>query len=290
MHIIGITFALLALFSWGLGDFLIQKSTRAFGGWLALFYITAFGSIILLPFVITDLTLLIASGNGLFVLLAASIIILFAALLEFRAFRIGKLSTIEPILALEVPVTVGLATYVIREHLGLMQTSLVFVLMLGIVLVSIKSFRKFKSISLEAGVWYAALATIAMGFVNFLFGVGARETSPFLINWFTSFFIAIVSLIYLASTKKLGLIVSNWRQNKALIFSVSFIDNLAWVAYSYSTTYISIAIATSVSEAYIALAAILGVVINKETLRMHQVFGIVLAVISVVALSAITTQ
>jgi len=290
MNIIGITFALLALFSWGFGDFLIQKTARKFGDWITLFYITAFGSIIIFPFITEDLSVLVGSGNGLFVLLAASCLILFGALFEFEAFRVGRLSAIEPILALEVPVTVGLATYVIREHLGLTQTILIIALILGVVLVSIKSFHHLKSISLEAGVLYAGLATIAMGFVNFLFAIGSRATSPLLINWFTSIFIAIVALIYLASTKQLGQITGDWKKNKHLILGVGFVDNLAWVAYSYSTTYIPIAIATSVSEAYIAFAAILGVVLNKETLRAHQVFGIVLAVVSVIALSAITAQ
>ncbi|MCX6788875.1 MAG: DMT family transporter [bacterium] len=288
MHSIGIIFALIALVSWGLGDFLIQKSARRFGDWVALFYITAFGSVILFPFITGNLYLLISSGGGFFVLMGASIIILFAALLEFKAFRIGKLSAIEPILALEVPITVALATYVIRERLDFIQTSLVLLLMFGVLLVSIRSFKNIRNMTLEAGVFYALLATVAMGFVNFLFGIGSREIGPLFINWFASFFIAIVSFLYLASKKQLGLIAEGWGHSKKLIFWVSAIDNSAWVAYSYSTTYIPIAIATSVSEAYIAFAAILGVVINKEHLYKHQVFGIILAVISVVALSAIT--
>ena len=49
----------------------------------------------------------------------------------------------------------------------------------------------------------------------------------------------------------------------------SFIDNLAWVAFAYATLYVPIAIATGISESYIALAAALGIIINKEKLKKH---------------------
>ena len=69
---------------------------------------------------------------------------------------------------------------------------------------------------------------------------------------------------------------------------VGLIDNGAWLAYSYSTLYIPITIATSISESYIALAALLGLVFNGEKLRRHQFIGLFLAIISAVILAAIT--
>jgi hypothetical protein len=47
----GTLFAFIALISWGIGDFLIQKGARRFGNWITLFYITALVSITLFPFV-----------------------------------------------------------------------------------------------------------------------------------------------------------------------------------------------------------------------------------------------
>ncbi|MBU3978359.1 EamA family transporter [Patescibacteria group bacterium] len=61
----GILFAFIALFSWGIGDFLIQKSTRKFGDWLALFYICAFSTVVLLPFVYKDLGVVISNPKDL---------------------------------------------------------------------------------------------------------------------------------------------------------------------------------------------------------------------------------
>ncbi len=48
---VGIGLAFVAMLCWGLGDFLIQRSTRKIGDWETLFIISAFGTGILLPFV-----------------------------------------------------------------------------------------------------------------------------------------------------------------------------------------------------------------------------------------------
>lgn len=284
----GILFALAALFSWGLGDFLIQRSARKFGDWIALFYITAFGSIILLPFVYRDLASALNSHTIL--LLVASCAILLAALLDFEALRVGKISVIEPIYALEIIVTVVLSLYIIRERLTLLQGLLIGSSMIGIFLVSTKSFHHVKTIHLEKGIWYALSAALCMGAVNFLFGIGARAISPLMINWFTSAFIAVVAFVYLISASRLREAAADFKQNKRLIFNVSFFDNLAWIMFSYATLYIPIAVATSISEGYIALASFLGFYFNREKLKYHQILGLVLVIISIVVLGSITPE
>jgi drug/metabolite transporter (DMT)-like permease len=224
----------------------------------------------------------------LLVLLIASIIILFAALFDLQALKIGKISVVEPIYALEIPVTALLATMIIGEYLSTGQIISIFFLLIGILFLSIRSFSQFKNFRWEKGIWYAILATISMGTVNFIFGISARQTSPLLINWFTSSFICLVSIFYLAQQNKFKEIIDNFKKNKKLILSVSIIDNLAWIAYAYSTVYIPIAVATSISEGYIALAAGLGLIFNKEKLKNHQIIGLIIAVVSVITLAKIT--
>lgn len=284
----GIFFAFVALFCWGLGDFLIQKSSRTFGTWAALFFITACAAIFLTPFVYQDIIPALSENKYLLILLISSITLLFAALFDFQALKVGKLSVVEPIYALEIPVTAILASTILREHLTFWQIILVISLMTGIFLVSATSLSILKEIKLEKGVIFALLGAIGMGASNFLFGVGAREISPLMINWFTSLIIAIVTLIYIISHNHHKQILLDWQKNKKLIIAVGIIDNAAWIAYAYSTVYIPIAIATGISEAYIAMAALLGLMFNKETLQRHQVLGLVLAVASAITLAAIT--
>lgn len=284
----GIIFAVLALLSWGIGDFLIQKSTRKFGDWISLFYIEAFSTAVLFPFVYKDLAGILSSKSDLIFLILTSALLLFVAIFDFEALKRGKISVVEPIFALEVLITASLSIFVLKEALTSAQMFFIAILIIGIILVSIKSFHHFKHISLEKGVTFAFLATAGMGVINFLFGVGSRLTSPLLINWFTGAILMIATFLYLVIKSRVPLMVEDFKKNKKLVLGVSFVDNFAWVAYSFSTLYIPIAIATGISESYIALAAVLGIAFNKEKLNKHQIFGLPLAIIAAVILAVIT--
>ncbi|MEY4731642.1 MAG: hypothetical protein RL681_588 [Candidatus Parcubacteria bacterium] len=283
----GVLFAFGALVCWGFGDFLIQRSTRKFGDWIALLFIDLVAVVGLLPFVWGTLPKLWMNPGMAAFLLIPSVTITLAALLDFEALRVGKISIVEPIYALEVPITALLATFVAREFLAARQVVLIGVLMVGIFLVATRSFRHFRNIHLERGALLALFATIGMGVTNFLFGIGARETDPIMINWFTSLFTALVCVAFLISQKRMREVARDWRLHKRFILAVGILDNGAWLAYAAATLFIPIAIATGISESYIALAAALGVFFNKERLRIHQWVGLVLTVCAAIVLGCI---
>jgi uncharacterized membrane protein len=162
--------------------------------------------------------------------------------LDFEALRVGKISVVAPIYALKVPVIVAPESYFLSEQLSFLQGALIVTLVAGIFFVSLKSLHVLRRVRLEKGVILAAFATIGMGLTSFLFGVGARHTSPLLINWFTSTFITLVMIGYLFYSRQWKALRKDWRKRKALIISVSILDNLAWVAFSFSTMTIPIAI------------------------------------------------
>jgi drug/metabolite transporter (DMT)-like permease len=283
----GLVYVGLAIVGWGVGDFLIQRSARKLGDWEALFFVTLFATIVLFPFVYAALSAL--SGFEWLVLSLTSVIILVAALFDFEALRIGKISIIEPIYAMEVPITIALSTLLIGEVMTSTQLALIAILLLGIVLVSNKSFGTMRIKSIERGVIAAVLATIGLGISNFLFGFASRETSPIMINWFTSAFMAVASIAYLLWVGEGKRTMRNLWKNKTLILSVGFVDNMAWVAYATSMLTLPIGFATGLSESYIALGALLGVAINKERLSTHQVFGLIIALCAAVALALTMT-
>jgi drug/metabolite transporter (DMT)-like permease len=285
----GIAFAFLALFSWGIGDFLIQRSARKFGDWVALFYITAFGSIVLFPFIYRELPSLSADRIGILILFGTGCAITLAALLIFESMRRGKLSVVEPIYAMEVPITAALGVVVAKEYLSWMQSALIVGLLVGILLVATRSFHHLKNIHAERGVWFAVLGTIGMGVANFLFGIGARETSPLMVNWFASVFIVIICILYLANTHRWGEVRHDLRHHKKLIVSMCIFDNLAWISYTVAVLTIPIAIAIGISESYIALAAILGIIFNREKLVAHQKLGLMMAALAVIILAFVTS-
>ncbi|MFH0818844.1 MAG: DMT family transporter [Patescibacteria group bacterium] len=284
----GLLFAFIALLCWGVGDFMIQRSARKIGSWAAMFFIGLMASIILFPFIYKEIADTLIDGNNLFLLFTMSVVMLVASWLFFESLRIGKISVIDPILAMELPVTVILALFILREKINLEQGVLIIIIIGSIFLLSVKQFKNLHKIHLEKGVGLAMLAMAGMGIANFFFGVCARETSPLMVVWFTSGFISIVTIITFIAQKRTHELFLNWCENRKLLLSVGFIDNMAWIAFAYSVLYIPIAIATSISESYVIIAAGLGLYLNKERLKKHQIIGLGACVIAVIFLAIIT--
>ncbi len=279
----GVTLAFTALVLWGVGDFLMQKSTRVFGDWISLLYVSLFGAVVIFPFVYKDVLLL--SSQDLLILFVASFVILIAALLDLEALKQGKISIVEPIYALEIPITAMLAAGFLGEILSGTEVVLIITLMIGVMLLSLESLHYIKNIRLEKGVRLAVAATITMGVVNYLFAVGARETGFLMVNWFTNTVLAIVCFAYLIRKKLLSHAYTLVVKHKKLAFFTSVFDNGAWIAYSGSMALIPAAIATGISEAYIALAALLGLIFNREKLLFHQWVGFFIVIISAIYLA-----
>ena len=283
---LGIVLALVAMFCWGFGDFFIQKSTRKFGDWETLFIIAIFGVIILFPFVFKDFSEIFNfQSKGFIVLLIASIVLLFAAILDFEALKKGKLSVVEPIYSLEIPIASILAYFLINEAVSTYQIRLIILLVAGLFLVSFKTTHFSKSNWFEKGVILVLLGTIFMGTANFFFGLGARIYNPISINWFVSLFLVLISFFYLLSKNKIKKMFKDIKKNKEFIFKMCVLDNAAWIAFAFALVLTPIAIATALSESYIVIAVLLGTYVNKEPLHKHQKIGLVLAIISAVLLS-----
>lgn len=287
---IGILFAIIALFAWGLDDLFIEKATRKLGNVFTLFFVTIFGSLVLLPFVWTQITTqgFWSFNNSILILGLATLITIIAALLDYEALRTGKLSIVEPIYALEIPVTLAFGLVFIHERFTLLQIILVLAVTAGIFLVSSKSFNHFKHFTWERGVRMAVGSALFMGATNFLTGFSGRLTSPLVANWFIYTGIALCMLIWIVVHGQLRQIPKAIIKNPRIILSVSIADLIAWVSFAYSAFYIPIALATAISEAYVALGAILGLVINKEKLQRHQLYGIGVTIGTVIILSYIS--
>jgi drug/metabolite transporter (DMT)-like permease len=283
---VGILFAFIALVAWALGDFFIQKSARKFGDVISLFFVALIGTILIFPFVSREVLAVLHHGVTFWVMFFVSAIMLGASLLQVEALRRGKLSVVEPVFAFELPITVLLAGLIIQEVPNLTQCILLGVLFIGILLVSIKSIRT--HVKFEHGVFLAIAATGVMAFINILFGVTARITNPLLVNWFASAWITLALFCYLWFKHGLRQVVYDAEHYKKMLFTVGALNNLAWVAFVYSMIHIPIAVATGITESYIALSAFLGLTINKETLELHQKIGLGLAIIGAILLAVVT--
>lgn len=286
-YTLGIIASFIALIFWGIGDFLIQKSVRRLGDWEPLFIISLFGAIILLPFVWNDLWPILHS-NSFFLLLLIGITFLFASLFEFEGYKIGKLAVVEPIEILEIPITATLAFFFLRESPTNLTIILVFILLCGLILISLKPHHLSKKSWLEKGVAFALAASLFMGISNFLVAYSSRLTNPLLVVWFFNMFIALVAFVYLALNKRLEPFFNDLRANPTLITAVCILDNTAWVCFAFACSVIPVIIALALSESYIALACILGIFFNRESLTRYQFLGLIVAIPSAIALAVLS--
>lgn len=255
----------------------------------ALFFLAWFGTVTLLPFSWHSLVALTSfwhwSGPlpNIFLMLIA--ITFVAALADFEALRRGKLSAIDPLYAFEVPLTIGIAYLIIGEKLSLLNCMIVGGMLIGMLLVSTKSLSHLRTIRFEKGVPFALLSIIFMGGTNFLTGYGARLVSPWAINWISYAGLALCTTIYLACSGRLRATIAPLFKHPGLLLSLGAADVIAWTSFAKSASLIPIGLTTAISEAYVALAVLLGLYFNKEQLRRHQFVGIGIIIIGVITLS-----
>ncbi len=283
---LGIIAALIAMTSWGIGDFFIQKSTRKIGDWETIFLITLFGACILLPFVWKDLSDIFRNIDATFwIVLVSGLLLFFAALLEFEALKEGKLSIVEPAWSIEIPVSAIFAAIVLNEALRPVQIFFIFVLVIGLVLTSYRGGLSAKKIVFEKGIRIAFLSALLMGITNFFVGWGARETDPLMINFIINGISLIGSLIFLVARKRLLEPFNHIIRYPKILFPMMILDNIAWIAFAYGLALAPIGITVALSESYIIIAVLLGIFVGKEKLERHQYVGLLTAIIAAITLA-----
>lgn len=286
----GILFALIALIAWACDDFLIGRTSRKIGTLPALFFLSVFGLLVLTPFAVPLLSqALPLSTIGMGILLALMVVTNIAALADFEALRIGKLAAIDPLYGFEIPLTGLLAFLFLGDTLSTEQIVLIGVVLIGMLMVSTASLQSIRLLRWERGVAFALLSILFMGGTNFLTGYTARTYDPVLANWFSYLGLSIFCLILLAHSRQLTNLPRALRLYPGPILALGIADVIAWTSFAKSTTLIPIGIATAVSEAYIALAVLFGVYLNKEHLKIHQWLGIAL-IFACIALLALSIQ
>lgn len=284
----GILFALGALVGWALGDFSIQRAVRAVGSVRSLFYIGAVGAIGILPFVWTEIIPAFSDTNNWLLIIFACVLVAATALLVFQGLKIGKLSVVLPINGIELVIAVLLAVAAGHERYSLVIYGHMLIVVTGLALTSIRSLNLIKQIKWEKGVAIALAGAVGLGVSNFTIGIASREFSPLLTIWLTHTACAIITLAIMLNRSHLSCIRNDFKRHFNVIIAQSFLDNLAWISFAYATTIIPIGIATTISEGYLALGTLLGIIVNRERLRWHQYAGIALTLIGVIALSYLT--
>ncbi len=286
MYTYGIILALVAMLFWAFGDFFIQKTSREYGVWTSIACVVFLGSVVLFPWAVTSIPEMF-QVKQLVVLVGVAAVSTVAALASFKSFQASNMSVVEPVMAFELPLTVVWGVLLLHESLIDAQVVLIVIVFIGILFTSSKNIFKSKII-LEKGVWLAGGAMVLMSVVNFTTGLASQNIGAVETIWFVHTFISIICIGYFSITRSWGSFFAHVKKYPKESFLVAFFDNGAWLAYSAAVILIPISLAITLSEGYIVLAMVLGVIINKEKLSKYQWFGAALAFIAVMVLAYIS--
>ena len=188
---------------------------------------------------------------------------------------------------MELPLTIALGIFLHGEHLSLPEYIAAAIIFFGIMFAVQSNRLKLtdgKTI-LERGAALAGIGAVGLAMSNFLIGISSQETSPVFTIWFTNLVIALLCFIYLLWTRRLREITDDVKRRPRMLLVMCVSDNLAWTCFAYATTMIPIGVATTVSECYVALDVLLGLVVNKERVKPHQKLGVAAAVCGLLILA-----
>jgi drug/metabolite transporter (DMT)-like permease len=278
--------AIVAMVAWGIGDFLIQRSVRKIGDVETLAIIGVFGSLALAPwgvrFFIDNWEFSIFFG-----LVAFGLFFFIKSLVNFEALRVGKLSVVEIICEVELPIAVLLGFVLLNEHVTHLQIVLIAAVFVGVLLMALKEPLRPKHL-IEKGALLALITAIFFGLTDYLAAYFARATSPIAVVWLPWVVFTIVALAVVAKRKNSGSFIKHVVKNRKLVLWMAFLDVGAWVLYAFALLRYKLAIITAITESYVAVALILGLWINKERIKIHQFVGAVVAFISSIVLVTIS--
>lgn len=293
----GILAAFLAFLAWGFGDFAIQRSVRRVGAVPALFFIGIFGLVGLLPFVWNDIPLFFQQENLLLLLVATGAITFVYAVLFFQSLKRGKISVVEPVMSFELPLTIVLGMLVVGERLSALQLVLSVAVFSGLVFTVVHheprhwwSFLFTRRTRLEQGVLLAVGALAFSAGVNVFTGLLSQNSKPLLAIWGANGVYSILCFAWMVIRKEVVTSFKSARTYWRPILLQGVLDNVAWIGFAVAVRALPISITIAITESYIALAALLGILINKERLQRHQYVGIALALGAAIILAVVSER
>lgn len=270
-----ITFALITMVFWGVGDFLIQKSIRKFGHIESLFLITLVSSIFLVPFVLPSIIQLDLSQW--LILLLLGIIVFLGSNVHFIALKKGKLAIVETIIGLELPLTILLGIIFLKESATLLFIVLAIVFFLGSLFVSIDFHNlKFKNY-FEKGAILAFWSAVIMALINFFTAVSLKSLDPLQVIAFSWLVTCIITLFILLKKRRVGPLLKQVIPEWKLIVPMVILDISAWLCYAWALSLNHLSTTTSITESYVIIAFILGIFLNKEKISLWQIIGAILS-------------
>ena len=266
----GMIYGLIAALSWGVSDFLAQRSTQRLGALRPSFYVQVMGSIALtVTLLITgDFGRLLAHSDLWPFILLTSVFSASGVLAFYQAFRIGPLSIVSPVAATYGAVTAALSFFTGSSLVAVQWAGIVLILA-GVVVSSIPPAQTAERVRQpRSGMAWAVLASCIWGVNFWVLGEWiVPEVGPLAPVWaFRTFGAVIITGVALAFRQSL------WVPVRAMpsLVPIGILETIAITSLSIGTAVADVAIVTVISSLFSVITIGLAYVLLRERVAMHQ--------------------
>ena len=281
---LGILFGIIAMLSWGVGDFFAAKSVRKTSVFKTYFWIQLIALIIYFVIFLFFFKLPIISSIAFVIILIAAFLGITSVLSYYKGLQIGYVSIISPIGASYAVITVILSLIFLNETLTLFQAIAISLVILGAILASFKfhDLIRLKVKNIATGVKYAIFAMFAWGVFMILIDLLVTE-----LGWFLPiFFMVTVEIFYLLTYSGIAKKNISFPKNVAVfVILAGVLEVIAFLSFGFSITSENVAIVAPIISAFPAITIILARIFFKEILDLNQKVGVVVVLIGLVLLA-----
>ncbi len=259
-----ILLALTAAFLWGLGDFFAKGATKiSFLNYMLMssLPVIVYSYALFEPFPFEGLPLLVITCAALG----------FTSFYFYDALKMDRVGIVSPLSSTYVLLVVFLAVFLAREPFSPLQILGTIIAIAGIILTLLEDIPHHKTIRRETIIQVGILFVVwgaAMFQMKYLSQIYSGEQISFSI----SFVFIIVSVITIL-----------WKKEKIQLSNeggLAFLAGMGWSAgtmvYNTALKTANISLISSITSFYPIVALILGILVGKESIRTHQIIGIIL--------------
>jgi drug/metabolite transporter (DMT)-like permease len=271
----------MAALCWGTSDFVAKISAERIGALRTALFLQYIGGLFLVLVVVQDIPRLWQFPTATYFTLGLGAINAAASFSLFKGFEVGQLSIISPIASSYPALSTVLAVMFLNERVSETRLAAILTILAGIVLVSIQQRdTRLDKRHLAAGVGYALVAFLALGFMFFALKFVVNDLGPFLPVLLVRVMSAAVltgAVIIIPSERHYGNLASYF----LIVLIIGIVDTLGNITYNLGILGGAVSVVATISGLFSAVTIILAFVVLKERLVAHQAIGILAILVGV---------
>lgn len=283
---IGILLAIGAMAFWGMEEFFLKKSIAGIGVASTLLINTVTGIFvdIFLIYIVLSSRVVPISYISFIVILGVGLLLYLEYIFFYKALQKQELSLISTLDESWVLISVPIAVFLFGEIIAPLHALAIGVVLAGAFLISV-NLKHLGRMKLISGARFELLSIAFAGISSPLIRIVTEDVGEFMAFFYLD---AIIILFILAhrSLMHVRYIKPSAAQLKIVVAS-GLADGLAFASFVLAIAYADISIVTPIVASTALVAIILGRIVLKEKINLHQKAGILLVLIGVVVLSSL---